>query len=470
MYQYLGTAFFFSPVLLFLIYLSLHFKIFYHFITGTKMKVLLLLLFWLWLTPQAWGGGSKKDPPYFSNYNMDFIKNTQTLWGRMVTTCANGKPAFFVWDPLTQYKFHLSCSCGKPLRVHKWHQRIACLLEENCILLMRGYACRHKIKGEEVGCGKIYHSWDITSQLTPKLQRAFPFILFQKSALHKQVLRLVLTGLSKGVSMCATAEQMASLYEGRYNEVVHHAERYFPFSDWGAPPSEFLLIAMIAKEAARGKGFSDACLKSLGAHKLSADHTFKIAKKCTVKVDHHFEKLFDSAYFVLNELGMVLAWIDKDLETVAGKIWDWLEDVENQCDEGPSFDEDANAEEVADWWEKWTGVRSHIAREFRVNSLFDEPATNAHGRPKWYLPQSSEQLPLLTDLAHNGLRQMPIEGDGNCAFRALAHFLPLYATGREVEGDPLLLNFYGARYNVAVRDNDPSRHMYQDKGYNIVQH
>ena len=110
------------------------------------MKALLLLLFWLWLTPQAWGGGSKKDPPYFSNYNMDLIKNTQTLWGRMVTTCANGKPAFFVWDPLTQYKFHLSCSCGKPLRVHKWHQRIACLLEENCILLMRGYACRHKIK------------------------------------------------------------------------------------------------------------------------------------------------------------------------------------------------------------------------------------------------------------------------------------------------------------------------------------
>ena len=53
------------------------------------MKALLLLLFWLWLTPQEWGGGSKKDPPYFSNYNMDFIKNTQTLWGRMVTTCAN---------------------------------------------------------------------------------------------------------------------------------------------------------------------------------------------------------------------------------------------------------------------------------------------------------------------------------------------------------------------------------------------
>ena len=65
---------------------------------------------------------------------------------------------------------------------------------------------------------------------------------------------------------------------------------------------------MIAKEAAQGKGFYDACLKSLGAHKLSADHTFKIAKKCTVKIDHHLEKLFESAYFVLNELGMVLAW------------------------------------------------------------------------------------------------------------------------------------------------------------------
>ena len=179
---------------------------------------------------------------------------------------------------------------------------------------MRGYACWHKINGEEVGCGKICHSWDITSQFTPKLQRAFPFILFQKSALHKQVLRLVLPGLSKGVSMCF-----------------------------------------------RGPG---------------------------------------------------------DKKVVR------LEDVENQCHEGPSFDGDANAEEFADWWEKWTGVRSHIARKFLVNSLFDEPATNAHGRPKWYPPQSSEQLPLIIDVAHNGLRQMPIEGDGNCAFCALAHFLP----------------------------------------------
>ena len=45
---------------------------------------------------------------------------------------------------------------------------------------------------------------------------------------------------------------------------------------------------------------------------------------------------------------------------------------------------------------------------------------------------------------------------------------PLYATGREVEGDPLLLTFYGAHYNVAVRDNDPSRHMYQDKGLHVT--
>ena len=45
---------------------------------------------------------------------------------------------------------------------------------------------------------------------------------------------------------------------------------------------------------------------------------------------------------------------------------------------------------------------------------------------------------------------------------------PLYATGREVEGDPLLLTFYGAHYNVAVRDNDPSRHMNQDKGLHVT--
>ena len=54
---------------------------------------------------------------------------------RMVTTCANGSPAFFVWDPLTQYKVHLFCAaCGQPLRGQVWHRRVACLLEENCIL------------------------------------------------------------------------------------------------------------------------------------------------------------------------------------------------------------------------------------------------------------------------------------------------------------------------------------------------
>ena len=96
---------------------------------------------------------------------------------------------------------------------------------------------------------------------------------------------------------------------------------------------------------------------------------------------------------------------------------------------------------VADWWEKWVGVRSHIAREFRVSSLFDEPARNAKGRPRWYMPQSAEQLPLLNDLTINGLRQMPIEGDGNCAFRAIAHFLPHdHTTLRQLITDELLEN------------------------------
>ena len=635
------------------------------------MQLLLLFYIWLWMSPEVRGakGGSKKDPPYFTSYEMGVIKKTQSLWGRTVTTCANGSPAFFVWDPLTQYKVHLFCAaCGQPLRVHKWHRRVACLLEENCILLMRGYACRHQVKAVLVGCGKMYHSWEIHSQLTPTLQRAFPFILFQRSALHKQVLRLVLTGLSKGVSMSATAEQMASLYEGRYNEVVFHADVILSFSDWGVPSK---LVSIGSNDCQGGcpikKGFYDSCLKSLGAHKLSADHTFKIAKKCTVKIDHHFEKLFESAYFMLNELGMVLAWRfledasipsdlleelsqrpnmfveeihsdrccgevlvwqkyfpdahlcldlfhaiqrvvreiskkekgsataakafgmcfrgtgdknhvrsetsrtqtfddsepdnvrervslwkktfgyhvnskvraevakqldnhpdclfpqhysgtqlneclhrllnaltsmrtasapymenvltylihlfnvkkftkawahpeklgithdhlrklappfaaclecnmpiptrwgeaatthsmwkstnpqaqefprtcttrfglptnqvpqtlteealmdddeeddcfqggDKEAETIDGKIWDWLENVEKECIEGPSFDENADAEVVADWWEKWVGVRSHIAREFRVSSLFDEPARNAQRRPRW---------------------------------------------------------------------------------------
>ena len=41
---------------------------------------------------------------------------------------------------------------------------------------------------------------------------------------------------------------------------------------------------------------------------------------------------------------------------------------------------------------------------------------------------------------------------------------PLYSTGREVGAEPLLLTFHGVHYNVAVRDNDPSRPMYRDNG------
>ena len=92
------------------------------------MQLLLLFYIWLCMTPEVWGGkgGSKRDPPYFTKYEMGVIKSTKSLWGRMVTTCANGRPAFFVWDPLTQYKIHIPCAaCGQPLRVHVWHRRVA---------------------------------------------------------------------------------------------------------------------------------------------------------------------------------------------------------------------------------------------------------------------------------------------------------------------------------------------------------
>ena len=77
------------------------------------MQPLLLFYVWLWMTPEVWGASCKKDPPYFSSYDIDVIKNIESLWGRMVTICANGNLAFFVCDPLTQYKVHLFCAaCG----------------------------------------------------------------------------------------------------------------------------------------------------------------------------------------------------------------------------------------------------------------------------------------------------------------------------------------------------------------------
>ena len=132
---------------------------------------------------------------------------------------------------------------------------------------------------------------------------------------------------------------------------------------------------------------------------------------------------------------------DKDVETIDGKILDWLENFGKECHEGPPFDEDAHAELVADWWEKWTGVRSHVAREFGLSYLFVELARNAQRRPKWYMLQSVEQLPLLNDLTINGLRQMPIKGEGNCTFCAIAHFSPHdHTTMRKLVMDEVLKN------------------------------
>ena len=58
----------------------------HHFLGMKKMHLLLLFYIWLWMSPEVRGakGGSKKDPPYFTSYEMGVIKNTQSLWGRMV--------------------------------------------------------------------------------------------------------------------------------------------------------------------------------------------------------------------------------------------------------------------------------------------------------------------------------------------------------------------------------------------------
>ena len=138
-----GTRSFFSPLLLHLIYLSPSFWKFLPFHRRQKHESITAIVLLIVVDSTSMGRGIQKGAPYFSSYKMDFIKNTESLWGRMVTTCANGNLDFFMWNPLTQYKVQLSCSCGKPLRVHKWPQRIACLLEENCILFMRGYAYGH---------------------------------------------------------------------------------------------------------------------------------------------------------------------------------------------------------------------------------------------------------------------------------------------------------------------------------------
>ena len=212
--------------------------------------------------------------------------------------------------------------------------------------------------------------------------------------------------------MSATAEQMASLYEGRYNEVVFHADVYFPFSDWGAPPSQFLLVAMIAKEAAQGKGFYDACLKSLGAHKLSADHIFKIAKKCTVKIDHHFEKLFESAYFVLNELGMVLAWRFLEDASIPSDLLEELSQRPNMFVE--EVHSDRCCGEVLVWQKYFPDAHLCLDLFHAIQRVVREISKKKKGRPGdlvvalWYHITTNPQKLSLCPMCMSSYLQKPI--------------------------------------------------------------
>lgn len=50
-------------------------------------------------------------------------------------------------------------------------------------------------------------------------------------------------------------------------------------------------------------------MKKIGARKVSADHTFKVMKKCLIlNDDKHYVRPYKSLYLVLNEIGMAVSW------------------------------------------------------------------------------------------------------------------------------------------------------------------
>ena len=101
---------------------------------------------------------------------------------------------------------------------------------------------------------------------------------------------------------------ISAMYNTNFKFVLNTLQEPMTYADWGAPPGTNLLIDMLYRYFESNNGFWDNCLAQIGAAKLSADHTYKVAKKIKVKIDGQYRGQYETCYFVMNELGMVMAW------------------------------------------------------------------------------------------------------------------------------------------------------------------
>lgn len=206
--------------------------------------ILLLLLF-----HGAEGtGGRKPDPPFYSNIPDKTLRlkyqQHESKFG--VLLLGDGKdPAIFIWDPVTQHKFKLDCpNCKRQgsLKVHRWTQRLGQLIDQNCLLLIRGYQCQVTKNNEQLGCQKTFCAVMLLDKLPDRIRRRFPFVLTYHGAVHTQVIRFMMTSVAHGVPMQTVATQLEELYRGRHEEVRLDVEATpgvtLPYDKWAAPPGE----------------------------------------------------------------------------------------------------------------------------------------------------------------------------------------------------------------------------------------
>ena len=111
------------------------------------------------------------------------------------------------------------------------------------------------------------------------------FILTPDSGVDVTLFSIVLEGLVRGVPTRTTANLISAMYNTNFKFVLNMLQQPMTYANWGAPPGTNLRIDMLYQYSKSNNGFWHNCFTQIDAAKLSADHTYKVAKKIKVKID-----------------------------------------------------------------------------------------------------------------------------------------------------------------------------------------
>ena len=208
--------------------------------TAMLFHFLLLLLF----GATEGTGGSKPVPKFYTDYAVSRTLHLNYLLqeskhGFLIHGFGN-TPSLIIWDPVTQHKAVLTCPTCKrsdTIRTHVWSHRVGQMLDQNCLILFRGYICRRQISGTNVGCDTRMSGEMALAQLNRAVSRRFPFVLTYQGAVHTSIIHLMMTGVACGAPMQTIATQLEALYRGRYQELSPDVPGIL-YTNWAAPPGE----------------------------------------------------------------------------------------------------------------------------------------------------------------------------------------------------------------------------------------